>query len=164
VLFAVPLLFGSVLVVAARADDCAPVLAAQIAQTKVPYKATSVMSQPGRPDDERIMIIVGGKMYFQVNGPWQSMPYTAEETIARINRVAKENPPICTKVATEIVDGDATTIYSGHNARQPEILDSRMWISDHSGLPMRAEVHFAGGRSMVTTFDYSDVTPPPGVR
>jgi hypothetical protein len=149
---------------AAHADDCTAVVAAEIAQAKVPYEITSVTSVPGKPDDRRVIVIVDDKMYVQLNGVWQSTPVAAQQTIDRINKMAKEHPGTCTRQGTDAVGGDAASVYSSRDPTKTTIAESRIWISDRSGLPVKSEVHFAGGKTMIATYRYGDVAAPPGAK
>ena len=148
----------------ARADDCATVLSAVFAQAKVPYASTMTTSQPGQPVSRVEAVVIGTKMFVQVNGAWQSMPYSAQEMIDRSTENAKKSKQTCRKVGVELVDGEATTIYSDHEETSRGIVDSRIWISDSRGLPLKIEAHFEGGMSFTSTVRYDNIQPPAGVK
>ena len=148
----------------ARADDCATILSAMFAQAKVPYASTMTMIQPGQPVSRSKSVVTGTKMYVQVNGVWQSMPYSAQEMIDRATENAKKSKQTCRKVGVELVDGEATTIYSDHEETPRGGVDSRIWMSDSRGLPIKLETHFESGVSFTSTVRYDNIQPPVGVK
>jgi hypothetical protein len=151
----------------ARADDCATVISAQFAQAKAPYAATTTMSQPGQPVSRSEMVVSGATMYFQVGGAWQSMPYSAQEVIDRSTENAKKAKvkPTCQKFGAEQVSGEAATVYNVHEeAKDGDAIDSRIWISDSRGLPLKLEVHLGSGTSFTETTRYDGIQPPTGAK
>lgn len=148
----------------ARADDCATIRSAMFAQAKVPYARTMTTIQPGQPVSRGEMVVTGTKMYVQVNGAWQSMPYSAQEMIDRATENAKKSKQTCRKVGAELVDGEATTIYSDHEETPRGVVDSRIWMSDSRGLPLKLETHFESGMSLSSTVRYDNIQPPAGAR
>jgi len=151
--------------IAARADDCATVMSANFAQAKVPYASTTTSSQPNQPLVRSELVVIDTKMYFQVNGAWQSMPYSAQELIDRETEKAKKSKlkPTCQKVGAEIVNGEATTVYSADEDNGGQIIDSRVWISDSRSLPLKLEVHI-GSMTMTVTTRYDNIQPPAGAK
>jgi hypothetical protein len=148
----------------ARADDCATVLSAVFAQAKVPYASTMTTSKPGQPVSRNEAVVIGTKMYVQVNEAWQPVPYSAQEMIDQITENAKKSKQTCRKVGVELVDGEATTIYSDHEESPRGIVDSRIWISDSRGLPLKIEAHFESGMSFTSTVRYDNIQPPAGAK
>jgi hypothetical protein len=154
----------AVVPMSARADDCATVLSAVFAQAKVPYASTMTTSQPGQPVSRNESVVIGTKMYVQVNGAWQSMPYSAQGMIDRATENAKKAKQTCRKVGAELVDGEATTIYSEHEETSQGIVDSRIWLSDSRALPLKLETHFESGMSFTSTVRYDNIQPPAGAK
>lgn len=150
----------------ARADDCATVISAQFAQAKAPYAAITMMSQPGQPVSRSEMVVIGATMYFQVAGAWQSMPYSAQEVIDRSTENAKKAKvkPTCQKFGAELVSGEAATVYNVHEDKDGDAIDSRIWISDSTGLPLKLEVHLGSGTSFTETTRYDRIQPPTGAK
>lgn len=148
----------------AWADDCATIQSAMFAQAKVPYASSMTTSQPGQPVSRGESVVTGTKMYVQVNGAWQSMPYSAQEIIDRVTENAKKSKQTCQKVGAELVAGEATTVYSDHEETPRGVVDSRIWLSDSSGLPLRLETHFASGMSFTSTIRYDNIQPPAGAK
>ncbi len=149
---------------AARADDCTTVASAMIALAKVPYADTMAMTKPDKSVDRSASIITGTKMYVQVNGEaWQSMPYTAQDTIDQINKVVKEAKQTCAKGGSESVGGVPASIFSAHVEHTGRASDNRIWISDKTGLPLKAETRLQDGTTVSQSYRYDNIQPPPGV-
>lgn len=147
---------------AARADDCAPIASAMIAQAKAPYAAAMAMSKPDKSVDRSASIVTGTKMYVQVNGAWQAMPYRAQDMIDRINKLAKEAKQTCAKVGAGTIDGVAATIFTAHVENQGRVSDNRIWISDKTGLPAKTETQFPDGMTVTQSYRYDNIQPPAG--
>jgi outer membrane lipoprotein-sorting protein len=149
---------------AARADDCATLMSALYAQAKVPYAGTITTVEPGKPGVNGEMVVIGEKMYVQANGTWMSMPYSAQETIALMTEKAKASENTCRKTGADTIDGEAATVYSQHFEKKGLSADSRIWVSDKRGLPLKVEAHFSSGMSLTQTTRYDNIRPPAGVK
>lgn len=147
---------------AARADDCATVMAAAIAQAKTPYAGSMTITHPGQPPRSNQIVNTATKTYVQVNGAWQSMPYDAQETVDHIMDVAKKSTQACQKVGAETVNGEATTVYTEHSDNGKTVGDGRIWISNGNDLPVKLEMHFKSGETMVQESHYDNIQPPAG--
>ena len=148
---------------AAWADDCAPLVSAMIAQARTPFAGTMATAKPDKSVDRTASIVTGTKMYIQVNGAWQSMPYTAQDAIDRINKAAKAAKQTCAKGGSEAVDGVATSIFNAHIATAGGVSDNRIWISDKTGLPVKSETQFQNGMTVTQSYRYDNIQPPVGV-
>jgi hypothetical protein len=149
---------------AARADDCAAVTAAAIARAQVPNAGTTTIAYPGQPAETRATIVTGGIAYLQVKGVWQSKPFALQAEIDRITRSGKEAKRNCSKVGAETVDGEPATIYAAHTENQDMADDTRLWVSDRSGLPLKSEIRFKDGATVLAAFRYDHIEAPVGVK
>lgn len=149
----------------ARADDCAAIMSGMFAQAKVPYISNSTTSQAGQPAVHVQMVVTGGKMYVEVMGAWHSTPYSAQDVIDRTTQNQKKTKQTCQKTGAEAVNGEAATLYTEHEDNSGKVADSRVWISDRSGLPLKLEMRF-GGLPMTQTseFRYDNIQPPAGAK
>jgi outer membrane lipoprotein-sorting protein len=148
----------------ARADDCATVMTAIFAQAKLPYASSGVMAMPGQPPRSTEVVVTGAKMYVQVNGAWQSQPYSAQEVIDRATENAKKTKSTCQKIGAEAVNGEAATVYADHEETPRGVVDNRIWISDSRGLPLKIEVKLGSGTTTTQTTRYDDIQPPAGAK
>jgi outer membrane lipoprotein-sorting protein len=157
--------FAAMAPMAARADDCGIVMAAALAQAKTPYAGAMTMSEPGKPPNRNAVISTGTKMYVQVEGgAWQSMDYNPQEMIDLMNENLKKSTQTCQKSGSESVNGEAATVYTQHSDNGKVVADSRIWISDRRGLPLKLETHFKDGMSLVQETHYDNVQAPAGVK
>jgi hypothetical protein len=151
----------------ARADDCALIPAASIAQAKVPRAVTHVTAVPGKPPTRAEMIFMSDKAYMQVNGAWQSIAYSAQQQIDTINAAIKRTeqaPHSCQKLASEPINGEAVSLLAAHSEANGKASDSRIWISNKTGLPLKSEVHLSSGTVVTDDFRYGNIEAPPGVK
>lgn len=155
---------GCVAASAARADDCAIVMAAAIAQLKVPYATTMTTAKPGEPTRQNLVIATGSKMYVQVNGTWRSMAMSTQAMIDQMMATQKKTTQTCAKAGSDTVNGEAATIYTGHSENGKTIADNRIWISDRSGLPLKLEAHFQDGLTVTQTTRYDNIQAPAGAK
>lgn len=149
----------------ARADDCAAIMSGMFAQAKMPYASDSTTSQTGRPPTHVKMVVSGGKMYIQAMGAWQSVPYSSQEVIDKVTQNQKTTKQTCRKIGAEAVNGEAAALYTEHEDNNGKIVDSRVWISDSGGLPLKLEIRFGGlPITQTSEFRYDNVQPPAGVK
>ena len=151
----------------ARADDCAMVKAASIAQIKVPHAVVHVMTLPGKPPQRFEMIFKGDKVYTLMNGAWSSMAFSVQDQIDTINAASEQAAKAtytCRKVGSESVNGESASVLASHGDAHGKVTDSRLWLSDKTGLPLKSEVRLATGTVVTDEFRYTNVDVPPGVK
>ena len=151
----------------AHADDCAIVKTASIAQAKVPYAVVHVMTLPGKPAQRFEMIFKGDKAYTLMNGAWSSMAFSMQDRIDTINAASEQAAKAtytCRKVGSEAVNGEPASVLASHGDSHGKVTDSRLWVSDKTGLPLKSEVHLAAGTVITDEFRYAHVDVPPGVK
>jgi outer membrane lipoprotein-sorting protein len=148
----------------AFADACGTVMDAMFAQAKLPYAGSGEMVQSGQAPMHTAVVVTGGKMYVQVMGKWQSLPFSAEETISNAKQKMAATKHICQQAGSEAVNGEAATVYTEH-ADKADAPESRMWISDRSGLPLKVEIKLRGGAMTQTLeYHYDNIEAPDGVK
>ena len=148
---------------AARADDCSTILNAMIAQAKTSYASTIDSTIPGLPADRSEMVVAGGKMYMHANGTWTSSTWSAQDMIDLLTAASKKTKMTCQKLGPETVDGQGATLYSQKHTADAGAGESRVWISDRTGLPLKSDTNLGKGGSMSASFRYEGVKPPAGV-
>jgi hypothetical protein len=152
---------------AARADDCDLSATAAIAQAKVPHGVTHVVSVPGSPPMRAEMIVTGGTVYAEINGAWRSSPFSPQEQIDVINQGrqrAAQTPHTCRKVEGQSFNGEAASLIVMHVEGNGKAVDSQVWISDKTGLPLKSEIKFDNGTVVTDDFRYDNIQAPPGVK
>jgi hypothetical protein len=166
---AVAVLAGGVLAgsPAARADDCDLSANAAIAQAKVPHGVTHVVNVPGSPPMRADMIVTGDTVYAEINGTWRSEQFSQQEQIDVINQGrqrAAQTPHTCRKVTGQSINGEAASLIVMHVEGNGKAVDSSVWISDKTGLPLKSEVKLDNGTVVTDDFRYGNIQPPPGVK
>jgi outer membrane lipoprotein-sorting protein len=142
----------------ALADECAAVKDAVIAQTKVPYAASTVMALGSAPATTTQSISTGGRLYFQVNGTWQSTPHDAQKEVDKANAASKTGS--CTHESDATVNGESTAVFLVHYKTEHSESDNRLWISKSTGLPLKTDVQFKDGIKVSIAFRYDNIQPP----
>ena len=151
-----------------RADDCATVKAAAIAQIKVPHTDAHFTIPPGKAPQRVDMVFKNDKVYTRYNGAWSSMAFPAQDQIDTINKLAATARPgvtyNCQKVGNESINGESAGVFVSHDDSHGKVTDSRLWLSDKTGLPLKSEVHLSDGTVISDEFRYTNVDAPPGVK
>jgi hypothetical protein len=146
----------------AFADACGSVRDAVVAQTKVPYAATTVMGLTGAPPTTTETISADGKLYFQINGAWHSGPHDAQAEIDKMNAAAKT--ATCTQESDDTVNGQSVAVFMVHHKTEHSESDNRIWISKATGLPLKTDAHFKDGLTVAIAFKYDNIHPPADVK
>ena len=146
----------------AKADDCDAVKSADFAQAKLPYAGTTITTIPGTPALRSEVVFTGTKMYFQIGTEWHSTPYTAQQTIDKVTDMWKQAVRTCHKAGNEAVNGEPVTVFAVHTEFQGAPSDSRVWVSNRSGLALKSEAQMQGGMTAILTYRYDNIQAPPG--
>lgn len=127
--------------------------------------ATDTPTAAGGKTAEWEYIFVGDKRYEKFNGKWTVEPHDAKTAVAMLVEMQSlETGPACIRIGEETFDGQAATIY-GRYRRRSTTIDSRVWIANASGLPIRLIIEgdpdseSSKGRTETRT-NYRDVKPP----
>jgi predicted ATP-dependent Lon-type protease len=163
-LLALAMGFSGSLCAAAAADDCATMLNASIAGAKVPFSATTNISGGATPASITRLVSTATTLYMNAGGKWIAVPMSSAQRIAQINDQAKTTKMTCQHTGDEPVNGEPAALIVAHAENKGVASDNKVWIGKSTGLPLKTESHIAGGMSIITTFDYKNVTPPAGVQ
>jgi outer membrane lipoprotein-sorting protein len=146
----------------ALADACGTLMQAIEAQAKLPYAAAGDMTMAHSAPMHTEVVVTGGKMYVQVMGAWHAIPFSADQTIAEAKQKMAGDKHVCEQVGTDAVNGEATTIYTEHQDK-PGAAQTRIWISDSRGIPLKFELKLPdGGTTQTLQYRYDNVQAPPG--
>jgi hypothetical protein len=114
------------------------------------------------------MIATKDKLYFEIDGDWQSVPRDMSG-LGQIDDDLEAGDVTCRQLADAELNGVPTAVYAIDDAAQPDVTAQTIWVGKVSGLMLRAEQQLDegvgdDGKSKVTMdFSFDDVTPPPGV-
>ena len=117
---------------------------------------------------ESEMITTASTQYVKVNGTWHSSPYDSAEQLKDMQQAAARSKQTCKLLRDEAVDGEAATLYSAHDVQDSgSTVDSQIWISKSSGLPIQQtiDINVGGARGKSHTdarIDYANVQEPAG--
>lgn len=67
-------------------------------------------------------------------------------------------------MGSESVNGESASVLDSHGDSNGKAIDSRLWLSGKTGLPLKSEVHLATGTVITDEFRYTQVDVPPGVK
>jgi hypothetical protein len=159
------ILAGAVIAPQARADDasCKPVLGALMKQARTPYH--EMATADGRSFEK---IYTTTTLYIGNGGHWMKVPATPEGLIDAM-RENGQTFSSCKSLRTEMVDGQAATVYAAHSqtTTPPASNDAQIWIADASGLPVKTEADEQGGGRkghVSTQLIYGNVQAPAGAK
>ena len=156
---------------AARASeaDCTAILDAMVKMATTPVRQKVSIKMPGtRPPLQTESIRIGDTMYMQARGQWFTQPYDGQKIAANARQALDAAPHTCSREGSEPVNGQPADIYRMENAASGSKSESRIWISPTSGLPLRQHTILLEGANAngehEARYDYTNVTPPPGVK
>jgi hypothetical protein len=163
VAFAASATFFAALPFAASADDCDTAWGAMRAGMQKPYASTITMThKDGKPQTSHA-VMMGDKMYVEVQGAWHAVPMTTTEMLADMDRKRKTTKAVCHRVGDETVSGQPATIYAVHSENEGHVSDNKIWVSKALGVPIKTESNL-GDMVVVSDMDYSNVHAPAGVK
>ena len=152
----------------ADAAACQTVLDAIVKQATVPVHQTiSIESTaaPGKPILSEI-IRTGDTVYMQIRGQWTSRPYDGQKAAQDARQAMQKAEHTCSRVRSEVVDGQAAQLYGVQSKTEQSTVDSQIWISSATGLPLRQHTEMSGAAKARhdVRFDYANVSAPANVR
>ena len=112
------------------------------------------------------LIYLNNKMYIMVGGKWSVSKATPADMAASQKEARKEQQlgMTCSVVRDEVVNGEATTLYSAHRKTEDGTTDAQFWVSKSKGAPVKAEMDMddgAGGRMHRSLrYEYTNVQAP----
>lgn len=148
------------------AGSCQPVQDSTLKGFSVPRHLYESSTRNGQPRTSEI-IYIGNDIYLLMNGKWKKSPLTKD---AMLNQ-EKENfadtkDMSCRVVREEAVGGVPTIVYAVHSENEAGKVDTQLWLSKVSGLPVKEEIDLdvGGGPSGKShrsiRFAYTDVKAP----
>lgn len=143
-------------------DPCEAMFDAMIAQAKVPFASDMTSSGGAGSPLKSESRSVGGKSYYQVDGAWHFLPMTINQMVADLIQARKTAQQTCTLAGEEKVNGEPVKIFAAHLVNQGGASDNKLWVSERSGLPLRAESHSEEGTTVLQTFRYENIEAPNG--
>jgi hypothetical protein len=148
---------------AASADDCGVAWGAMRAGIQKPYASTITITRAGGKPETSHAVMMGDKMYVEVQGAWHTVPMTSTEMLADMDQKRKTTKASCQRVGDEIMGGQPSTIYAVHSDNEGKVSDNKIWVSKALGMPVKTESHI-GDMVLVSVMDYSNVHTPAGVK
>jgi hypothetical protein len=151
---------------ATAAGVCQPVQDSNMKGFSVSRHLYESSTRNGQPRTSEV-IYTGNDIYVLMNGKWRKSPLTKD---AMVNQ-EKENfadtkNMSCRVVREETVGGVPTTVYAIHSENEAGKLDTQLWLSKSSGLPLKEEVDLdvgggpAGKSHKSIRFEYTNVKAP----
>lgn len=147
----------------ALANDCDAVIAAAVKQAGMPYRSDMTITAPGGTVQKGQAVYMVDKLYTLVEGKWNSMAINRAQMEQQIQASLKTGSITCKKVGSDNVNGEAASIYTAHDVQQGNNVDTRTWISDSRGIPVKSEARISNGANVQTismTISYNNVTAP----
>lgn len=134
------------------------------------YSAETSAATGGKPRNSEL-VYLNDKTYIQVAGKWRISPQTPQKMIEvrKETEAEEEKTMTCKAVRDELVNGEASTLYTAHQQNPDEKSDSQIWISKSRGVPLKLEMDMdvggAAGKSHRTMrYEYTNVQAPAGVQ
>ncbi len=152
---------------AAHADAaaCQPMISALARLAQMPSHQFMSLNMAGTGPKQSEVVITGSTMWLQVGGRWQSIPYDAQQKIAKLKRKMTESSAAgkvsCARVRDEAIGGEAATLYTMRDDTVAGVVNSQVWISTTRGLPLRQVIDIPEVKShMESRIDYNNVQAP----
>lgn len=112
-------------------------------------------------------VYVGNDIYILLNGKWRKSPLTKDKMLNQEKEnLANAKNTSCRVVRDEMVNGVPTTLYAVHSETEDDKLDTQVWLSKSSGLPVKEEIEVdvgggpAGKSHKSIRFEYTNVKAP----
>ena len=150
----------------ADAAACQSVMVSMVRLTETPSHQLMNRVLPGMAPKQSEVVITGKTMFILIRGGhWVTMPYNAQQKVAEMKRKFADSRAAaevsCTRVRTEAVDGEPTTVYVMHDDTEADKVDVHVWISAVRGLPLRQVVEMPELKSHTDVrFDCVNVQAP----
>jgi len=166
---AVPMMAAGAGTARASEADCTAILDAMVKMATTPVRQKVSIKMPGtRPPLQNEQIRIGDTMYMQAHDRWVTQPYDGQKIAANARQALDATPHTCSREGSEPVDGQPADVYRMESAAPESKSESRIWISPTSGLPLRQHTILLEGANANgehdARYDYTNVTPPTGVK
>jgi hypothetical protein len=153
---------------ATAAGSCDPVFNALTKVVSTPshsYSTHTTLSPKGSKPTNAEIIYLPSKSYMRINGNWMENPISQSEILQQEQETRKKGKATCQLMRNESVNGESATLYSLHSESENSKEDGQIWISTHTGLPLREEMDMeitdGGGKNHLSArYEYGNVKPP----
>jgi hypothetical protein len=139
-----------------RADDCSPVKAGMLATVRTPHTASFMRTKDGKPVTSQ-MIQTNDARYFEVEGKWRSMPFSAGD-VREMEDNLNKSTLTCTRVGNDRLNGKSVTVYTVHLKNEDVESDAKLWVGA-DGLPLKVD-NTMEGENHSSIYDFSHVEAP----
>ena len=149
--------------------DCTAILDAivKVTATSV-HQKISIQMPNGKPPLQTEVIHIKDTMYTRATGPWAARPYDGAKVAADARQAMAASEHTCSRDGSEPVDGQPALVYRMDTVTPKGKSQGKIWISTTSGLPLRQHTILLDGTTAngehEVRFDYTNITPPPGVK
>jgi hypothetical protein len=127
----------------------------------IPHRIFTTMKSPSGGEKTRESIFVDGASYIQLDGKWEKSKMTAKDLhdVELENRKTNKKMS-CKIVRSEVVDGEAATVYMVHSETEDVESDATVWLSKTRGLVLREEINPGTEDRISVRYEFSNVTAP----
>jgi hypothetical protein len=142
--------------------DCKVILEAESKLDNVDAHVYTTTNAGGHPLTVE-MIYAAGNIYFKNQGKWENGGSRKE--MDQLKKNHKNSTPICRYVKDEAVSSEMAALYGSHEETPSGKVDTQVWISKASGLPLRQETSIdvggSAGKSVNSArYEYGNIKPP----
>ena len=160
-LFLFALSFGTCF---ASSPACQAVLDAVTKVYTIPVHLYTFSATSGGKTSSSEIIYANNFTYVQANGQWRASPVNQQEIKEMKKRAEADSTARCAIVREEPQDGENAILYSRHTTDESTKIDSQLWVSKKTGLPLKQVIDMDAGVSgknhQSVRYDYVNVTVP----
>jgi hypothetical protein len=143
---------------------CQAVLEAVTRVYTIPVHLYTFTATPAGKTSSSEIIYANNITYVLVNGQWRASPVSQREVKAMKARAQADTTARCAEVRQEPVDVEAAVLYIRHTTDDDTTIDSQLWVSKKTGLPLKQVIDMDAGPSgrnhQSVRYDYVNVTAP----
>ena len=146
---------------------CKPPSDGMLKTISTPHHAYSTETRQGKNKASEA-IMVANKTYVLYDGRWRPSPISVADMMQQEkDNVDSASAYTCRVTKSDVVGGQAATVYRVHYENSIGKFDSDVWVAKATGLVMQNEVDAdmgdVGKTHISVKYDYSNVKAPPGV-
>jgi hypothetical protein len=141
----------------AAQSDCKPILDSSHKVFNTPTHVY-VTGKTGDLTVTSELIYAAGTVYMKINGKWSSFGTTKD--MEQSQKKPQDSNAACRYLKDEPANGEMAAVYS---LSKKGTVDSQIWISKATGLPLRQEADIGAGKGMShnsTRYEYGNIKPP----
>ena len=152
----------------ALASGCDTVITAHVKRLHMPFRSKSVQQHNDNSDELTIEAInIGDKRYVKMSGvlegDWSPSARDPGKEDSDYRRLMRSQRLTCSLEKSENGAGGMEDVWLTQNS-DTDAIESRTWILQSTGLPMRVETYTGQNTERpgtnTTTYEYDDVKPP----